>query len=390
MKRLLYITSVLALTCCATPAKAAITLDGLNIPSEAWSLKSTQLQPTQFGDNGTAGSQASPGGSEIDQFFANYSVADNKLQIGITGNLEQNYNRLYIFFDGQAGGDNVLAAGHVDGFPVGIGNLANRITFPGGVTMDHGLEIAINTNHTNGGFTIPQNQYDVHYFNLINNTSSVVATGAGVPALPLANAGGPNGIKLGWDNSNVAGVTGADASGANSATTGFEFEIDGLTAFNGLQGVVNMVAFVAGDDGAYLSNQSLPSFTSATNIGGGTYTYTGVISVSTTSNPGFPAGDVDHNNLVNLADFQIIRANWLATSASLGHLILQTEGDLNQNGIVDIQDFREWKTAFGGGSGAAAGAFASLPPGTAPEPSSILLAWLAGWGLLIGATRHRS
>jgi hypothetical protein len=381
MKRLIYIAAVIALSCATA---RAITLDGLNIPSEAWTLKATQNEPTQFGDNGAVGSQASPGGSEIDQFFANYSVATNKLQIGITGNLEQNYNRLYIFFDGQAGGDNVLGTGHDDGFPAGLENLANRITFPAGVTMDHGLEIAINTNHTNGGFTIPQNEYDIHYFNLINNTFSVVATGAGVPALPLSNAGGPNGIKLGWDNSNTAGVTSADASGANSATTGFEFEIDGPTAFNGLQGTVNMVAFIAGDDGSYLSNQSLPSFNSATNLGGGNFTYSSVISVSTTTSPAFPPGDVDHNNIVNMADFQIIRANWLATSASLGHQIGQTDGDLNQNGIVDIQDFREWKTAFGGGSGA--GSLA----GVVPEPSSLILAGLAVCGLLIGAKRHWS
>ena len=145
-----------------------------------------------------------------------------------------------------------------------------------------------------------------------------------------------------------------------------------------------MVAFIAGDDGAYLSNQSLPSFTSATNLGGGNYTYTSVISVSTTTSPGFPPGDVDHNNLVNMADFQIIRANWLATSASLGHQIGQTDGDLNQNGTVDIQDFREWKTAFGGGSGASSHA------GVVPEPSNLILASLAVCGLLIGAKRHWS
>ena len=78
------------------------------------------------------------------------------------------------------------------------------------------------------------------------------------------------------------------ASGANSATTGFEFEIDGPTAFNGLQGTVNMVAFIAGDDGSYLSNQSLPTFNSSTNLGGGNFTYTSVISVATANVPSEP------------------------------------------------------------------------------------------------------
>jgi hypothetical protein len=381
MKRLFYMTASLALSCCATAR--AITLDGLNIPSEAWTLKATQNSPTQFGNN-PGGSQGSPGGSELNQIFANYT-AGNKLQIGITGNLEQNNNKLYVLFDGQAGGENVLAADNVDGPPTtpasGISSLANRITFPANVTMDHGLKIELSS---------AQNIYTVSYFNLINNTFSVVSTGAGVGALPLTNAGGGTSpVTFGWDNSNAAGVTATDASTANTATTGFEFEIDAPTAFNGLQGTVNIVAFIAGDTSSFLSNQSLPGFNSPTNIGGGNFTYTSVISVTTGVTPPLLPGDVDGNNVVNLNDFQIIRMNWLATSASIGHPIVRTDGDLNQNGVVDIQDFREWKGAFGGGAGAIAQALASLPSGTIPEPSSLALASLAGWPMLIGARRRR-
>jgi hypothetical protein len=376
MKRLFHVTTILALSCCATAQ--AITLDGLDIPSEAWSLKATQNSPTQFGNN-PGGNQGSPGGSELNQIFA--ITVGNKLQIGITGNLEQNNNKLYIFLDGEAGGENVLAADNVDG-PEGstqIGTLANRITFPAGVTMDHGLKIELSAANS---------VYNVNYFNLINNTFINVATGSGVSAMPLVDVGGPAGIRLGWDNTNGAGVSNIDATTANTATSGWEFEIDLPTAFNGVQGNVNIVALISGDNGAFLSNQSLPGLNSPTNIGGGSITYTQVISVPTITEDPDMLGDVNGDDLVDLVDFGFIRTNWLATAASLGRPIVRGDGDLNGNGVIDIRDFREWKQYSQVGAAAIEAAFRSLPG--VPEPGSFVLLGLAGSGLLLGAGRRRS
>ena len=376
MKRFAYLSIVLTL-CCSTTA-TAITLDGQNIPSEAWSLRATQDSPTAFG-NAIGGNQSSGGGSELNQFYA--IVPDDnptKLQIGITGNLESNNNKLYILFDGQPGGENVLAADNVDG-PAGstqIGALAGRISFPAGITMDHGLK-----------FELTAGVFNVNYFNLINNTFINVATGAGVPGLPLVGAGGPGGVTVGWDNSNGLGVSNIDASTANTATTGWEIELDLPTAFNGNQDNIHMVAFIAGDTATFLSNQSLPALNSIANIGGGNILYSQVVTVAATPGQANIPGDVDGDGDIDMDDFHDLRVNWLATSASLGRPILRTDGDLNVNGIVDIQDFREWKANFTGGAGGIAEALAWLSGGAhVPEPSSILLVCLA---LALGAARRR-
>ena len=349
MKRLLYIaTSVLAVSCFAIPAGAiSLTLDGANIPSEPWvagDLKATQLNPTGYGDSG--GGVAGGGGSELNRLWSNFDTTTRILSIGITGNVEVNFNRLYILFDAEAGGENVLAADNVDGAPgTGIAGLANRFTFPGGVTMDHGLMIAVN--NANAGFA-PVDTHYVNFFNLITNTVSLVETGPpGIASFPFVNVGGANGIHVGWDNSNALGVTVADASTANTATSGFEIAIDTTIAFPGIQNEVKMVAYISGDNGSSLSNQSLPSFPAGTvNLGGGSYTYPQVITqfIGTPPPPPVP-GDVDGDRDVDLADFEIIRMNWLATPASLGQPFLErNDGDLNGNQLVDINDFRDWKS----------------------------------------------
>ena len=81
-------------------------------------------------------------------------------------------------------------------------------------------------------------------------------------------------------------------------------------------------------------------------------------------------GDTDCNNTVDMADFEPIRANFRKTVSA------RNAGDLVRDGVVDFDDFREWKTAFLGGGGSLAGVdlgFAS----NVPEQSSI--------GLLVAA-----
>jgi hypothetical protein len=53
------------------------------------SLLATQDTPTQFGD-ATGGGQDSNGGSELNQLFG--SISGGTLNLGITGNLEANFN----------------------------------------------------------------------------------------------------------------------------------------------------------------------------------------------------------------------------------------------------------------------------------------------------------
>lgn len=71
-------------------------------------------------------------------------------------------------------------------------------------------------------------------------------------------------------------------------------------------------------------------------------------------------GDVNLDDVVDLDDFDIIRANFYEGTT-------REQGDLNVDGLVTEADFRIWKDAFGGGG-----------PNSVPEPSS--------WILLVGAS----
>jgi hypothetical protein len=80
-------------------AQGSPILDGVRDPSYG-SANAVQLVQTGFGD-------ANPnGGSELDAAYAR--VEGGTLYLLLTGNLESNFNKLNIFFDSQAGGQNVL------------------------------------------------------------------------------------------------------------------------------------------------------------------------------------------------------------------------------------------------------------------------------------------
>ena len=252
MTRIVTAASVLAL---AGLAFAAI--DGQNIPTDAatdgLTLLATQDTPTFFG-NATGGGQDSAGGSELNQLWA--SIDGNTLNLSITGNLEANFNKMWIFVDAVAGGESTLASDNADGGYGEINNLAG-LGFSGR-EMDHGLRLEVG-----GGF------YGVNFFDLIDNTGANVWSGGGPGDLPTGPNAGGSGTTFGWDNSNVDGVDGSSAAGAASATKGWEFSIDMTSAFGAAASEVAITAFISNGDGGFLSNQVLPGIGGGDNIGAG-------------------------------------------------------------------------------------------------------------------------
>lgn len=121
------------------------------------------------------------------------------------------------------------------------------------------------------------------------------------------------------------------------------------------------------------------------NAGGGNGDYP-VLSVTTTT----ILGDTNNNSVVEFeADFGPIRDNWLETNETFGSTLGRTDGDLDLNGEVSIEDFREWKTAFLGAGGTPAQvAFAYASIGV-PEPTSVVVATIGLLGLA-AAPRRRS
>ena len=86
--------------------------------------------------------------------------------------------------------------------------------------------------------------------------------------------------------------------------------------------------------------------------------------------PGICAlGDTDCNGVVNLSDFEPIRANFRKSVA------LRSQGDLDVNGVVNFADFREWKGAYVAGGGSMAGV--DLNFFAVPEPNTIGIVVLA-------------
>src|SRR5262249_45461207 len=71
------------------------------------------------------------------------------------------------------------------------------------------------------------------------------------------------------------------------------------------------------------------------------------------------AGDVNGDSLVTIADFDELRSNFLN---KYPNTLAFGEGDLNLSGVVDLEDFRIWKNAFGDGG-----------PNGVPEPAAALL-----------------
>ena len=227
--------------------------DGIGIPGAGMTQLAIQDTPTGFG-NSTAGTQASPGGSEVDGLWG--SISATTLNVAITGNLEGNFNKLWIFFDGVAGGENVALGDNVDGGFGEINNFAG-MTWDSGFTPDHGIRVEV------GGSFLGIRQFD-----LIDNTGGDIWTAGGTASLPLVNAAGGFGVTTGWDNANAVGVSDVSAAGALSATTGWEFSIDLATFFGATPSAVGIAAFVSNGGGDFLSNQVLPGIGGGGNLAG--------------------------------------------------------------------------------------------------------------------------
>lgn len=229
-----------ALALCAGTAFAQV--DGLNIPANGLDQLAVQTSATGFGD-ATGGGQDSAGGSELNAMWG--SISGGTLSLSITGNIEGNFNKVWIFLDGVAGGENTLAGDNNDG---GFGEINNLgYTFDAGFEPDHGIRIEVG-----GGFL------GIRAFDLIDNTGGDIWTAGGPGDLPLVGAAGGFGVTTGWDNSNVDGVDGSSAAGALTATKGWEFEIDMATFFGSVPSAVKVMAIVTNGDGGFSSNQVLP------------------------------------------------------------------------------------------------------------------------------------
>jgi hypothetical protein len=201
MKTSLAVLTTVMLTTSA--ALAAISVDGVKDADYGTAL-AVQTVQTQFGDN-------------FSEWNAAYGRVENdRLYLMLTGNLEANFNKLEIFIDSKAGGQSVFDSSGNDN-----ANRMDGLVFDAGFTADYHLIVRRGNNSFDLDFANLGTQSASGYFDILTGG----LTGSG-------NSGtGVNGsmILVGYDNSNVAGVSGgtglADQMAALAVTTGLELSI---------------------------------------------------------------------------------------------------------------------------------------------------------------------
>ena len=230
-----------------------------------------QTVQTQFGD-----SMGGAGGGELDALYA--SISGGRLYVMMTGNQEPNFNKLDIFIDSVAGGENTLSATPDYDFNSGGNWISSNLS---GLTFESGFEADYHLFGRHGG-----GNYEFDIVNRAGGTSSLVSgdsgVGTGTPGMDVGvinpGAGGNNTtsfltapVEFAIDNSNDAGVIGgcdpADAAAAMAVTTGIEFSVS--LADLGNPSEVKLVAMYNNGDHNFLSNQMLPGLAAPQcNLGG--------------------------------------------------------------------------------------------------------------------------
>jgi hypothetical protein len=227
----------------AAPATAQITVDGARDGAYGSAL-AVQTVQTQFGD-------ANPnGGSELD---AGYGVIDGgNLCLMLTGNVEANFNKLEIFIDSKTGGQSVFDSSGNDN-----AQRMDGLVFDAGFTADYHIIFRrgndsgndkVDLDFANLGAQSASGYVDIMAGGGLDGTGS---TGTGVNASP---------ILVGYDNSNVAGVSGgtgaADQGAAAAVTTGLELCI-ALSDLGYVSGPINVMVGQNGGGHDFWSNQFL-------------------------------------------------------------------------------------------------------------------------------------
>ncbi|RZK32826.1 MAG: T9SS type A sorting domain-containing protein, partial [Hymenobacter sp.] len=227
------------------PAPGRIVLDGYR-ESRYGAAAAVQTTATGFGNATNGSPTTSLGGSELDAAYT--YVHGDSLYVFLAGNLENNGNTLDIFFDSQAGGQNMLTSTNPNVDGNGLNALAG-LTFDTGFAADYYLTVK---GLSSGGVI------SVAFASLGTTGTGIspASTGTG-QVVALALPGNLTGT-LAINQSNTGGVDEvAVLPGAPAAVvTGVEFVLP-LAALNAQPGLMRIAAFVSNGTHNVLSNQVL-------------------------------------------------------------------------------------------------------------------------------------
>ena len=367
-------------------ASVGQTLDGRQSSGESYQLLGVQTVPTQFGDNTNADLLPATG-SELDAAYA--AIVDNTLALLFTGNLQTNFNKFELFLDYQAGGQNTILNNNPDidfGALQRLGPFVDEDLSDGdqsqpGLTFDAGFSPDFYFT-ANGG-----NDPTEFFANAAFLTDSgdgagafLGGSGGGMNTITAAGDNAFNGIRVGFDNSNIAGVSDTAVGDPAAVMSGIELFIP-LSALGNPTGDISLTAFINGSGHDFVSNQVLGGLPEGTGNLGEPRT----VDFSQIAGDQFLtleqmadrlAGDANGDGSVTIADFAILRANF-GTSGSSFEM-----GDFNEDGSVTIADFAILRANFGSSVSSAELAEADAWAASVPEPATLGLLAAAGLGLV--------
>ena len=305
-------------------------IDGRAVPSDAGAgaLAASQSCLSSFGDNA----------GELDQLFVR--ADGDALRISVSGNLPADGTSLDLFIDadpGAATGQNTLATAHLPSPPGGLAPL-DGTAFDAGFWPDAlyyvntvGGLVYVDRVSLPAGGALAAKDY---------RGNVGLNSGRGV----LAGGNNPNGVEVGFDNTNTAGITSSSVSGAGTATTGVEFRIPfadlGLPV--DYRGSVSVAALIQRVDGA-VSNQVLPGLPAAASDPGIAPDFATIAGAQFVTVSLGRLGDLDGDGAVNGADLGMLLGKWGPVTADPA----SAAADLDRNGTVDGADLGMLLGAWG-------------------------------------------
>ncbi|MCP4838988.1 MAG: hypothetical protein GY894_06470 [Planctomycetes bacterium] len=242
-------------------------------------VASLQNNSTGFGDN-TSDHVGYAFGSELDGGSA--VIAGGSLFIHLGGNIESNHNKIELFIDARAGGQNSILGINPDvSFSalqrMGDDGTGNGLTFDDGIEPDLYLSITCGDNDTDSGIVSYIDYAELRTYG--DGVGDYAGSGSsynleGVDYIEPSV--GDYGIRVAINNSNIGGVIGGDGEDCGApdeviVDTGIEIEIP-LVLFDwDHEGLpfddVKICAFVNAADHAYVSNQILNGLGGTVNLG---------------------------------------------------------------------------------------------------------------------------
>jgi len=252
----------------ASPVSAQIIVDGTRDVGYGGAL-AVQTVQTQFGDNTNPLGFSNEG--ELDAGYA--TIDGGRLYVTLTGNIGANFNKVSVFIDSKAGGENVLS--NVPQYD--FNNVSQNF---GGLRFDAGFEADYHLfGRWNGGafeIDVADRAGGANAVVGVNGGAAGVGAGTGVqsgvvnPGSNGLNSSGNRAlagfiaspVEFGFNNTNILGVdfgTGpANQVAAAAVATGFEFSIALSDIGNpGFGDLIKIHAAYGNGDNNYHSNQIL-------------------------------------------------------------------------------------------------------------------------------------